>query len=66
VVINLLPPKKFFRPDEVASILALSPRTIYRMIRDGRLPSAKLGFTGPLRVPRPSLVALLDQAQVYS
>lgn len=49
--------KRFFRPDEVAQILALSRRTIYRMIRDGRLPAVRLGG-GPWRVPRAALIAL--------
>jgi excisionase family DNA binding protein len=56
--------KRFYRPDEVALLLALSRRTIYRMIRDGRLPSVKLGVSGPWRVPQRSLSSLLDQAQV--
>ena len=48
---DLLQHKRFFRPDEVAAILALSRRTIYRMIRDGRLPGVKWG-SGPWRIPR--------------
>jgi excisionase family DNA binding protein len=30
--------KKTYRPDEVAKILKVTRRTIYRMIKDGRLP----------------------------
>ena len=51
--------KRLFRPDEVAGLLALSRRTIYRMIRDGRLPGVKLG-SGPWRIPRESLMNLLS------
>jgi len=51
--------KRFFRPDEVARILALSRRTIYRMMQDGRLPGVKWG-SGPLRIPREALMDLLD------
>jgi excisionase family DNA binding protein len=51
--------KRFFRPDEVAEILTLSRRTIYRMIRDGRLPAVKLR-PGPWRIPRESLMRLLS------
>jgi len=51
--------KRFFRPDEVAEFLALSRRTIYRMIKDGRLPGVKLG-PGPWRIPRESLINLLS------
>ncbi len=54
---DLLQQKRFFRPDEVAAILALSRRTIYRMIRDGRLPGVKWG-AGPWRIPRESLASL--------
>ncbi|MEW6386808.1 MAG: helix-turn-helix domain-containing protein [Thermodesulfobacteriota bacterium] len=52
--------KRFFRPDEVAAIMSLSRRTIYRMIRDGRLPGVRLG-AGPWRIPRETLISLLPQ-----
>jgi excisionase family DNA binding protein len=57
MVTNVLPHKMFFRPDEVASVLALSRRTIYRMIRDGRLAAVKAG-AGPWRIPISSLTPL--------
>ena len=56
-MMDFLQNKRFFRPDEVAAILALSRRTIYRMIRDGRLPGVKWG-SGPWRIPRESLAGL--------
>jgi excisionase family DNA binding protein len=59
---ELMMKKKFFRPDEVAQILCLSRRTIYRMIRDGRLPAARLG-AGPWRISRDTLVLLLPSPQ---
>jgi len=52
--------KRFFRPDEVAEILALSRRTVYRMIRDGRLNGVRWG-SGPWRIPREALSALLAE-----
>lgn len=52
--------KRFFRPDEVAEILALSRRTVYRMIRDGRLNGVRWG-SGPWRIPRETLAALLAE-----
>ncbi len=55
---GLLHHKRFFRPDEAASILALSRRTVYRMIRDGRITGVKWG-KGPWRIPRDSLAILL-------
>lgn len=55
--------KRYFRPDEVAALLALSRRTIYRMMRDGRLPGIKLG-AGPWRIPRETLVDLLQTEEL--
>jgi len=55
---ELLWKKRFFRPDEVAEILCLSRRTVYRMIKDGRLPGVRLG-SGPWRIPRENLLAFL-------
>ena len=57
---DLLQHKRFFRPDEVAAILALSRRTIYRMIRDGRLPGVKWG-SGPWRIPWESLAGIFPE-----
>jgi excisionase family DNA binding protein len=54
--------KKLFRPDEVAQILCLSRRTIYRMIRDGRLPAIRLG-AGPWRISRETLLQVLPSPQ---
>ena len=55
---ELLIKKRFFRPDEAAAILVISRRTVYRMIRDGRIPGVKWGC-GPWRIPRESLACLL-------
>ena len=52
--------KRFFRPDEVADILCLSRRTVYRMIRDGRLSGVRLG-SGPWRIARESIKHLVPQ-----
>ena len=59
---EMIKKKKMFRPDEVAQILCLSRRTIYRMIRDGRLPAVRLG-AGPWRLSRETLVVLLPPPQ---
>lgn len=56
---DLLMKKRTFRPDEVAEILCLSRRSIYRMIRDGRLPAVRFG-SGPWRITRETLAALLS------
>jgi len=54
---DLLPQKRFFRPDELATILCLSRRTVYRMITDGRLQAVKWGG-GPWRIPQEAVTAL--------
>jgi excisionase family DNA binding protein len=59
---ELINPKRFFRPDEAANILDLSRRTIYRMMRDGRINGVKWGG-GPWRIPRESLAMLLQEEQ---
>ncbi len=51
--------KRFYRPDEVARLLALSRRTVYRMIKDGRIPAVKWG-SGPWRISREALTSLLS------
>lgn len=40
---ELLHQKRFFRPDEAAAILVISRRTVYRMMRDGRIAGVKWG-----------------------
>ena len=59
-MMDFLQNKRFFRPDEVAAILDLSRRTVYRMIRDGRLNGVKWG-SGPWRIPRESLAGLFPE-----
>jgi len=49
--------KKYFRPDEVAALLNVNRRTIYRMILDGRLPGVNLDHR-PRRIPRAAITAL--------
>jgi excisionase family DNA binding protein len=50
----MLPVKNSYRLDEVATFLCLSLRTVYRMVRDGRITAVKLK-RGPWRIPRESL-----------
>jgi excisionase family DNA binding protein len=51
--------KKLYRPDEVATILALSKRTVYRMLQDGRLHGVKIHGTRLWRIPKETLEAIL-------
>jgi excisionase family DNA binding protein len=49
--------KRFFRPDEVAEILLITRRTVYRMVHDGRLGG--VDFTKrPWRIPREAVLSL--------
>lgn len=60
---ELILKKQFFRPDEVAELLLITKRTVYRMVRDGRL--GEIDFTKrPCRIPKES-VLLLFQPQPH-
>jgi len=54
--------KKTYRPEEAGEVLSLSRRTIYRMLRDGRLGGVRLG-KGPWRIKRETLQALLSDGR---
>ena len=43
------PPKLFYRVDEVAKLLDVSVRTVYRKVADGVIPSVPL--RGTVRIP---------------
>ncbi len=57
MLLEFLPNKRFFRPDEVADFLLVTKRTVYRMIRDGRLEGVDLQRR-PWRIPREAIVNL--------
>lgn len=57
---KLLDKKRFFRPDEVAQILGLSRRTVYRMIQDGRFTDVETAQR-PCRIPRTAIIALMPE-----
>lgn len=46
--------KRFLRVDEVARDLDVSPRTIYRLIQDGRLLAFPVRRGNAVRIPRES------------
>jgi excisionase family DNA binding protein len=50
--------KRLFRPDEVAIILYKSKRTIYRMIKDGRLNA--VSYRGSSWIPIEELEKLKE------
>lgn len=37
--------KRLLRPDEVATLLSVSKRSVYRLIADGHMPALKVGST---------------------
>lgn len=49
--------KKSYRVDEVAEILRVAKRTVYRMIKDGRLPTVAPGIN---RISKEVLEKLLS------
>lgn len=53
--------KKSYRVDEVAEILKVGRRTIYRMIKDGRLPIIAPGIN---RISGKVLEKMLDVPEV--
>jgi excisionase family DNA binding protein len=57
MIIEYLPRKRFFRPDEVADFLLITKRTVYRMIHDGRLEGVDLNRR-PWRIPREAIINL--------
>lgn len=58
---HVVVPKRFFRPDEVAELLLITKRTVYRMIHDGRLDG--VDFTKrPWRIPRAAVLGLFEPA----
>lgn len=59
MISKLLFHKRFFRPDEVAELLLVTKRTIYRMVHDGRLGG--VDFTKrPWRIPREAVISLFE------
>ena len=54
---ELIVKKRFFRPDEVAELLLITKRTVYRMVHDGRLSGVDL-TQRPWRIPRNAVLSL--------
>lgn len=50
---------EYVTPEEAARRLKVSRWTIYRLIRDGRLPVARLGRV--VRIPEPALDDLVER-----
>jgi excisionase family DNA binding protein len=51
--------KRFFRPDEVADLLLITKRTVYRMVNDGRLGGVDFSKR-PWRIPRAAVLSLFE------
>ncbi len=50
---------KYLTPKQAANELSVDRVTVYRMIRDGRLPASRVGKRG-LRIPLSAVLALLQ------
>ena len=59
MIIELIQKKRFLRPDEVAELLLINRRTVYRMIQDGRLDGIDL-TKRPWRIPREAVIKLFE------
>ncbi len=53
------PNKQLLRPDEVAGLLGLNKRTIYRMVADGRLPKADIPARA-IRIPAEPVKRMME------
>ena len=57
-IIQALPDKLLFRPDEVASIFEVTAKTVYQWCALGIIPSIKVG--GVVRIKRSTLISLME------
>ncbi|MBW1706593.1 MAG: helix-turn-helix domain-containing protein [Deltaproteobacteria bacterium] len=53
--------KRYFRPDEIAALLKVSKRTVYRLISDGDLVVVKIR-NGPVRISEENLALYIKNA----
>ena len=56
---EVLQKKQFLRPDEVAKLLLITKRTVYRMVQDGRLGGVDV-TKRPCRIPKESVIRLFE------
>jgi excisionase family DNA binding protein len=54
--------REVMTPKQVAEYLQLHPMTVYRFIRQGKIPAAKIG--GRYRIKRDSVEKLLSETNV--
>ena len=57
-----LPDKELLRPDEVASYLSLSVKTIYGWIAEGKLNAVKIGPSQSIRITREAVKNITQPA----
>lgn len=55
---------ELYTPDEAASILKLTPYTIRRLLREGKLPGIKIGAGQLWRIRKDELEAYLTKQDV--
>ena len=59
-----LPPKSLLRPNDVASFLSVSLKTVYRWYRLGEIKGTKI--KGSLRIYRDSIMKLIEKNEPFS
>jgi excisionase family DNA binding protein len=52
-----IPFKLFYRPDEIANIVGISLRTVYRMIDDDKIKAIKIGRN--IRIEREEFLRII-------
>jgi excisionase family DNA binding protein len=62
-MIRLVPAKSNYRPDEVAAILGVSRRTVFRWIRKKTIEACHL--KGVQRIPHAAVLSRLEQQVVH-
>ena len=60
----ILPEKNVFRPDEVAKIFSVTPKTIYEWIERGSLEGIRIAGT-TIRITRESLIRCQEKIDPF-
>lgn len=60
-IIKKLPDRPLLRPDEVASTLGITKRTVYNWVEQGKIMAIKLGtHNSSIRIYKQSLINMLN------
>lgn len=61
-MIDLIPDKQLFRPDEIARFFEVSRRTVYRWIDEGKLRAVKIAGS-TVRITREALLEIIAEKE---